>query len=139
MGTGVCFSGSEVTPAQVTDGTANTYMLGEKAINPVNYEGDAIGNSGGDNEHMYMGANMDIHRLSARSDLLGQTPVPLPPVSDSDALQQNFDPSDRWGSVHVSGFFMAFCDGSVRFINYDINPDTHRRFGNRKDGETAKE
>lgn len=136
MATGVSFAGSEVTPAQVTDGTAHTYMVGEKAINPDNYEGDSIGNSGGDNEHMYMGANLDIHRLSARSDLPGETPVAVPPMSDTEALQQSFDPSDRWGSVHVSGFFMAFCDGSVRLINYDVSPDTHRRFGNRKDGET---
>lgn len=136
MATGISFGGSEVTIAQVTDGTAHTYMVGEKAINPDNYEGDSVGNSGGDNEHMYMGSNLDIHRLSARSDLPGETPVPVPPMSDSEALQQSFDPNDRWGSVHAAGFFMAFCDGSVRMINYDVSADTHRRFGNRRDGET---
>lgn len=137
IATGVCFAGSEVKLAQITDGTNHTYMVGEKAINPENYEGSSIGNSGGDNEHMYMGANLDIHRLAARSDIEGGTPVMLPPISDSDALRQNIDPSDRWGSVHVSGFNMAFCDGSVHLINYAIDPEMHRRLGNRRDGESV--
>jgi prepilin-type processing-associated H-X9-DG protein len=132
--TGVCFTGSEIKIAQITDGTNHTYLVGEKAINPEHYDGSSIGNSGGDNENMYMGANLDIHRLAARSDLPGETPVLLPPMSDSEAARTNVDPGDRWGAIHPGGFNMVFCDGSVHMVKFDIEPEVHRRLGNRKDG-----
>ena len=129
--TGVCFTGSEVKISQITDGTSHTYLAGEKAINPDHYEN---GDSLGDNENMYIGTGLDNERLSALSDLPGGVPTMLPPISDAEAFQKNIDPCFQWGAVHVGGFNMAFCDGSVHIVNFGIDPEMHRRLGNRKDG-----
>ena len=119
-GSGVCFFKSMITAAAVFDGLSNTYLLGEKSLTPDSYE---IGTSGGDDDQMYgWGANRDTVRSTNASYLLG-------------ADRPGADNSYQFGSAHVSGFAMALCDGSVRWINYSINPETHRCLGNRKDGQ----
>ena len=42
-----------------------------------------------------------------------------------------------FGSAHPTGFHMAFCDGSVQFMNYSINTTVYNRLGNRKDGHSV--
>ena len=42
MATGIAYPGSQVTMAQVTDGASNTYLFGEKYINPDHYDDGSI-------------------------------------------------------------------------------------------------
>jgi prepilin-type processing-associated H-X9-DG protein len=41
-----------------------------------------------------------------------------------------------FGSAHAGSLNMAFCDGSVRTVSYDIDQNTHRYQANRLDGQT---
>ena len=112
---GIVYCGSLIKPADVTDGTSNTYLLGEKYVNPDTIE---TGGDYGDNEAALIGDNEDTTRWTYIS------PLPDTPGNVSRAL---------FGSAHTDVFNMAFCDGSAQGINYMIDPDVHRSLGNRKD------
>ncbi len=57
--TGVIYGGLPVAMAQITDGTSNTYLIGEKHLTTDNYYNGA---DAGDNEGAYCGDNEDICR-----------------------------------------------------------------------------
>ncbi len=118
---GVVYTGSLIKIADITDGASNTYLLGEKSLCPDAY---ATGLDNSDNECALIGDNPDITRNTNESygALLPDTP--------------GYYEDNIFGSAHLNGFQMALCDGSVRLMNYSIDPETHRRLGNRKDGLT---
>jgi prepilin-type processing-associated H-X9-DG protein len=123
---GVCYQHSEVTMAMIQDGTSNTYLVGEKYIDPDHY---TDGQSGGDDWCMYVGMQADVVRAVGYLDSGTGTYVYYPPAQDTPGSQQ----SNIFGSAHASGFNMVFCDGSVHAISYSINEEVHRRLGNRED------
>jgi prepilin-type N-terminal cleavage/methylation domain-containing protein len=129
--TGLVYCGSLTKMSDITDGTSNTYLLGEKYLNPDMYQ---TGGDGSDNETCYTGDNQDIQRWSSyRYPVVNPTTDWWPPHQDTPGIQNGY----WFGSAHASGFQMSFCDGSVRVMNYSIDNETHRRLCNRKDGLTV--
>lgn len=116
--TGICYLGSQVGMASVRDGATNTYLVAEKYLSPDAYTN---GMSAGDDNCLYGGHDWDIVRW---------TNIAYPPARDRPGASL----PERFGSAHPSTFNAAFCDGSVHCISYTIDPETHRRLGNRKDG-----
>ncbi len=115
LATGIAYQRSQVTPAMVTDGMSCTYMLGEKYVSVAGYYNYS---DNGYDQSAYSGVDLDINRW-----------VLDPPLADAAPVE------DRcFGSAHSGGCYMAFCDGSVHFISYQIDAETHRRLGNRCDG-----
>ncbi len=125
--TGVCYYWSKVTAADVTDGMSNTYFAGEKSLCPDWY---FSGQSGGDDDNQYTGDNIDVLRGTYYTP--GPPAASYPFLADTPGADHPFS----FGSAHAIGCHMGFCDGSVQFINYTIDPEVHRRLGNRKDGLT---
>jgi prepilin-type N-terminal cleavage/methylation domain-containing protein/prepilin-type processing-associated H-X9-DG protein len=121
VSTGIAFCGSLIKMADVSDGASNTYLLGEKYVNPDHY---TTGLDVGDDEAAFIGQNNDIVRWSGAT------------ATDHYRLMQD-TPGElsyqAFGSAHANGFNMAMCDASVRSVNYTIDPEIHRRLCNRMD------
>ncbi len=105
--------------SDITDGTSNTYLVGEKYECPDTY---FTGTDGSDDSTMFQGWDIDLDRWTEISD--------GPPMQHQAGLING----RIFGSAHANGFNMTFCDGSGQMISYTIDPETHRRLGNRKDG-----
>ena len=127
--TGICYVRSELPLALVRDGTSNTYMIGEKYINPDDY---TTGTDGGDDWSMYTGQQDDIVR-GAYCGSISQPSSCLTPMQDTPGLLGNFS-AGGFGSAHVGICNFVFCDGSLRTISNSIDPEVHRRLCNRMDG-----
>lgn len=119
--TGISYCFSTVTMAEVIDGSSNTYMFGERYIQPEHYD-DGAAHS--DDWSMYRSAQDDQVRSTYYSAMFSWTPLQDRPGLAIDT---------RFGSAHVNSCYFALCDGSVRAISYSINGETNRRLGNRKD------
>ena len=122
------FQRSEVAIQHIVDGTSKTYLIGEKFMNPILYE---TGTDGGDNETWCTGYNNDNYRstyMPPAQDSFNETFAPIYP-GDSNFHYGN----EIFGSVHPGGFNIAFCDGHVETIAYDVGVKIHRANGNRRD------
>ena len=108
---------SEAQLAQVIDGTTSTYLIGKKSLDLRDYTN---GLTESDRGHLHIGFAPDTVRLANEDK---------PPRQDGD-----FDDRFRFGSAHAAVCLFAFCDGSVRGVDYDVDPETHRQHGNREDG-----
>ncbi|MBN9118434.1 MAG: DUF1559 domain-containing protein [Planctomycetes bacterium] len=105
---------------KITDGTSNTLLAGEKRLNRTflgQYQGD-------DNEGYTSGWDHDTVRYT------NQAPLPDYNATSGDGAQ-------RFGSSHTNGFVAVFCDGSVRFISYNIPVSTFAAVGSYAGGEVV--
>ena len=132
---GVIYPRSETKARDISDGLSNTYMVAEKMMDAGCYQGRF---DIGDDEGIFTGFNGDVGRSSCPRPG-GYGSAPLPPMQDKDLGGRNGQIAIfsywRMGSVHAGGFNVMFADGSVTFINYDIDLETHRALGTRNGGE----
>lgn len=135
---GVIFAASEVKPAQIVDGLSKTYLIGEKFVAPKAYnDNTAYGTLQGrlgDNQSLYAGYEWDNQRVAynPRNPLTTRV-ADFQPSADSDAPADDIKAITAYGSAHAGGLNMAFCDGSVHQVSYDIDSTLHREQAIRND------
>ena len=112
---GVIFQTSALPLSAVADGTGTTYLLGDKTVATESYEADGYR---GHDQSLLSGACYDLLRWTEH-----------PPAPDSDGAGYV-----TFGSAHPDGFQMAFCDGHVALMSYDVDPAVHETLGDRRDG-----
>ncbi|MEO0529973.1 MAG: DUF1559 domain-containing protein [Planctomycetota bacterium] len=128
---------SKVTFARVTDGSSNTAMLGEKRVDSGSYEGG--------NWYDDRGWSDGWDPDTVRSSVCPPRPDSVPDTELQGCIG-NPDPGGTcveagmsMGSAHPAGFNCAYADGSVHFLNYDVDYETYINLFNRRDGEIIGE
>ena len=112
---------TQTTPkrlADITDGTSQTLLLGEKKLDRYflgQYQGD-------DNEGYTAGWDHDTIRWTDRA-----------PAADT-SVNGGWG-EQRFGSSHAGAFNGLMCDGSVKSLSYNIDLTVWLRIGQRDDGQ----
>ena len=105
-----------IASANVLDGLSNVYLLGEKYVAADHYE---TGNDPGDAGVLYSGYSSSNIRWAGE----------LPRQDAAGEFHNN-----AYGSAHAGGFNMAFGDGRIETLSFDIDPAVHRALAGRANG-----
>ncbi len=122
---GIFWVGTSVAMGQISDGTSNTYLCGEKYMDSNQY---ATGIDEGDSYCAYGGYYEDnVRYVADYGTLSGATFTPRQDLGGAPRVE-------IFGSAHAGMCNMAFCDGSVHQISYGISATINAQLGNRADG-----
>ena len=125
---GIFFGDSRVNMAHITDGTSNTFMVGECYW-------DTFSQNGNQMDFWYIGSpQVDPWPNGTEfSEFVGSTGVPynarLIPSTSGYVKELSF------ASFHPGGAMFTFGDASVRFVPYTINNTIYQALGSRDKGE----
>ncbi len=120
---GISYQRSTLRMRRITDGNSKTALAGDKYLDPERYYD---GNDPADDQNIFVAHDRDVNGYTASQS---RSQVRLLPRQDRRRLGLDY----QFGSAHVSSFQMAYCDGSVNNIDYEIEHDVYRLIGGRND------
>jgi prepilin-type N-terminal cleavage/methylation domain-containing protein len=106
----------QVRAKDVKDGLSSTYLIGEKAVTTENYEN---GKDPGDHESAFRCPRGNCVRFAKRT-----------PNHDVSAIDNCWS-CHSFGSAHLTHWHVAYCDGSVHAMSYDISFFAHKALATR--------
>ena len=139
---------------QITDGTAQTFLVGEKWLYVLYYDTVSVDrrqdnqlnrmarDNPGDNDPLYVGYDYDNVRQCNGEISVNGTRIGALPRRDveynvynpqSDKKGDHY--KDSFGGPHPAGVNMVKCDGSVDSVGFDVDPDVWRSLGSRDEGD----
>jgi prepilin-type N-terminal cleavage/methylation domain-containing protein/prepilin-type processing-associated H-X9-DG protein len=113
--------------ADITDGTSNTFMFGEKHVRPNSLRGK------NEDRSVFGGQNNSIRRMAGIAANLDQRPL-RPPDDQNGALANS-----SFGSRHAGVCQFVFCDGRVQTIQLSVSLQTLTYLITRNDGQVISE
>ncbi|MGA2031828.1 MAG: DUF1559 domain-containing protein [Thermoguttaceae bacterium] len=134
---GVFFQRNVCSFGQI-DSVSNTYLVGERYLDPDFYYHSALQGGGtycANDQGWDLGYDYDVIRWTSSASSIQSGQPNSQPLQDQPGVggcDTNF------GSAHASGFNMAFCDGGVRRLNYDIDATVHARLSTRSKKPTTQ-
>jgi hypothetical protein len=114
---GVAGRMSRLQPASVYDGLSNTYLIGEKYVAADKY---FSGDDEGDAAPMMSGYSSNTSRWGITR-----------PAQDAKGVSN----PRAFGSAHRGGWNVAYADGMVRTMSFDIDATLHSQLSGRNDGK----
>ncbi len=124
---GIFYMGSKTDIAKITDGTSNTLMVGERAVDPSHSWGWSLTGNEGDG---FIGTGRPLRN---------PTPYDTAAGGAGDNDNYNAGNSCHFSSHHTGGAQFLLADGSVRFLSNNIDFATFRALGTRAGGEVIGE
>jgi prepilin-type processing-associated H-X9-DG protein len=135
-GEGLFFRNSEITVASITDGTSNTFAIGERS-HTLSYATWTARSIGG---WLYKTSAVEGGTDKFDPDPEGCWTQILGPVGLEDGPRTPNHPmahvEDYW-SLHPGGVNFLFADGSVHFIKDSISAPVYRALATRNMGEVV--
>ena len=108
---------TRLQPASVYDGLSNTYLIGEKYVAAGTYQS---GSDQGDSAPLMAGYSSNASRWGV-----------VQPAQDTRGVSN----PRAFGSAHRGGWNVAYADGMVRTVRFDIDATLHAQLSSRNDGK----
>jgi prepilin-type processing-associated H-X9-DG protein len=130
---GIFFGNSRINMKDVTDGTSNTFMVGECYWETFTQDGNQM-------DFWYIGSpQIDPWPGSATeySEFVASTGVPM--NARKTASLSGYVKELSFTSYHPAGVMFCYADGSVRFVTYSMDAVSYKALGSRNGGEVTKD